>query len=201
MIEKLLHPIRRFKRWLERFAEKPYAAAALFACGFLEASLFPLSPDVLLIALGVSNPKKSLFYSFVVVAGSSVGALVGYYVGLMLYDAAGRYIVEFLGLRTQFQYLLRQYQLNAWLTLLIAGFTMIPFMVFSLAAGFNATLSPGVLFIGALFGRLIRFVPIGLLLLMFGPRVKFYFDHYLGRTVLTIGAIIVGLFFLGKALF
>lgn len=201
MIERLLHPIRQLKAWLERFAEKPYAAVVLFACGFVEASLFPLSPDVLLIALGVTNPRKSVVYSLVVVAGSSLGAILGYYVGLVFYDAAGRHIIEFFGFQSQFQYLLRQYQLNAWLTLLVAGFTMIPFMIFSLAAGFNATLNPGILFAGALLGRLIRFVPIGVLLLMFGPRVKYYFDHYLGRTVLVIGAIMVGLLILGKTFF
>ena len=201
MIERLLHPVRKLKAWLERFAQKPYAAGVLFMCGFLEASLVPLSPDVLLIALGVSNPRKSLFYSIIVVAGSALGALVGYYVGLLFYDVAGRHLVEVLGLQSQFQYLLGQYRLNALLTLLVAGFTMIPFMVFSLAAGFNATLTPGVLLFGALCGRIIRFVPIGILLLMFGPRVKYYFDHYLGRAVLVIGAVIVGLLFLGKHLF
>lgn len=201
MIENLLHPIRKLKEWLERFAEKPYAPGALFAFGFIEASLFPLSPDVLLIALGVIHPRKSIFYSFVVIAGSSLGALFGYYIGFMFYGMAGERIIEFFGVQSQFQYLLQQYQLNAWLTLLLAGFTMIPFMVFSLAAGFNATLDPGVLFVGALCGRFIRFVPIGALLFVFGPRVKYYFDHYLGRTLLVIGAITVVIIIAGRVLF
>ena len=196
-----LYPVRKLKAWLERFAEKPYATLALFAFGFIEASLFPLSPDVLLIALGVSNPRKSLFYSLVVVAGSSLGALVGYYVGYLFYGAVGDRIIGFVGVQQQFQYLLQQYKVNAWLTLLVAGFTMIPFMVFSMAAGFNATLDPGVLFLGALCGRLIRFVPIGVLLMVFGPRVKYYFDQYLGRTMLVIGALIIVMLILGKSFF
>jgi membrane protein YqaA with SNARE-associated domain len=201
VIEKVLHPIRKLKAWLERFAEKPYAVVALFLFGFVEASLFPLSPDVLLIALGVSNPRKSLFYSLIVVAGSSLGAILGYYVGYMFYGAVGDRIIGFVGVQHQFQYLLQQYRVNAWLTLLLAGFTMIPFMVFSMAAGFNATLDPAVLFLGALCGRLIRFVPIGVLLLVFGPRVKYYFDHYLGRTMLVIGAFVIAMLILGKSLF
>ncbi len=201
MNEKFLYPARKLKAWLERFAEKPYAAVALFAFGFIEASLFPLSPDVLLIALGVSNPRKSLFYSLIVVAGSSLGALLGYYVGYMFYAAVGDRIIGFAGLQHQFQYLLQQYRVNAWLTLLVAGFTMIPFMVFSLAAGFNATLDPGVLFLGALCGRLIRFVPIGVLLMVFGQRVKYYFDQYLGRTMLVIAVFIIAMLILGKSLF
>ncbi len=201
MKETLLNPVRRFKAWLERFAEKPYATFALFVCGFVEASLFPLSPDVLLIALGVSNPRKSIFYSLIVVAGSSIGALAGYYVGYALYDAVGYRIIEFFGAGSQFQVLLQEYRVNAWLALLLAGFTMIPFMIFTMAAGFNATIDPMTLFFAALCGRLIRFVPIGILLYTFGPRVKYYFDHYLGRAVLVIGAVMLLFFVMSKSLF
>jgi membrane protein YqaA with SNARE-associated domain len=199
--EKLLHPLRVLKSWLEGFAEKRYAAFALFLCGFIEASLFPLSPDVLLIALGVSNPRKSLWYSLIVVAGSSVGALMGYYVGYALYDAVGNRIVEFLGVGNQFHLLLDEYRVNAWLALLLAGFTMIPFMVFSMAAGFNATVDPATVFLAALCGRVIRFVPLGILLHVFGSRAKHYFDHFLGRTVLALGLVVILLFIAARYLF
>jgi len=189
--EVLLHPIRRLKSWLEGFAEKPYAAIALFGCGFVEASVFPLAPDVLLIALGVTKPRKSIFYSLVAVAGSSVGALVGYYVGNLLFDLVGSRLLEFFGAGQQFRLLLQEYSVNAWLVLFLAGFTAIPFMVFTMAAGFNGTIDPATLFFAALCGRLIRFVPIGILLYVIGPKVKYFFDRYLGRTVVAIGLLFI----------
>lgn len=198
MSDAILNSLRRFKEWIERLARKPYASFALFAFGFVEASLLPLSPDVLLIALGVVNPRKSVWYSLLVVAGSSVGALLGYYVGYAFYSAVGVHVVEFFGAEDQFRMLLLEYRTNAWLTLLLAGFTMIPFMVFTMAAGFNATLDPTTLFFAALCGRAVRFVPIGVLLYIFGPKVKEYFDQYLGRTILVIGVLVITLFLTSK---
>jgi membrane protein YqaA with SNARE-associated domain len=186
------------KAWLEGFADRPHAVFALFICGAIEASCFPLSPDVLLIAIGVANPRKSIIYSLLVVAGSSMGAVLGYYIGQAFYGTVGSYIVDFFGAGNQFQLLLQEYSLNAWVVLLLAGFTPIPFMVFTMAAGFNGSVDLATLFFGALCGRLIRFVPIGILLYTVGPKVKYYFDHYLGRTVLAISLGLVLFFIISK---
>lgn len=200
MRPEVLHPIRKLKSWLEQFAEKPYAAVVLFLCGFIEASLIPLSPDVLLIALAVSKPRRSLWYSLIVVAGSSLGALLGYYVGYALYDAVGNRMIEFLGVGNQVQLLLQEYRVNAWLTLMLAGYTMIPFMVFTIAAGLNATVDPATLFLAAACGRVIRFVPLGILLQVYGSKVKHYLDHFLGRTVFALGLVIVLFFIVARYL-
>ena len=191
MKEKLLHPIRKLKSWVEGFAGRPHAVFALFACGFVEASVIPLPVDVLLIALGVAKPRTAIFYSVLAAGGSLAGSLLGYLIGSVLYDAVGSRIIEFFGAGDQFGSLLYQYRSNAWLVLLLAGFTPIPFMVFAMAAGFNSTVDPATLFLGALCGRVLRFVPIGILLFIFGPTVKEQFDHYLGRTLLVLGLVLL----------
>ncbi|MEK9136159.1 MAG: hypothetical protein AAB393_03475 [Bacteroidota bacterium] len=191
MKETVLHPIRRIKSWLEGLADRPHALAALFACGFIEASVFPLPPDVPLISLGVVNPRKSLLYALVVVAGSAMGSLLGYYIGYALYGGIGQQMLEYVGATEQVRSLLDEYRVNAWLTLLLAGFTPIPFMAFTIAAGSNAALDPVTLFLGALCGRLLRFIPVGILLHLFGPKVKDYFERYLERTILIIGFLII----------
>ena len=191
MKEALLHPFHKLKSWLESFANKPHALVALFSFGFIEASFFPLSPDVLLVALGVTKPRRAVYYSLLVVAGSTAGAFLGYYIGYALYESIGSGIVQFLGVESKFQSLLTEYRLNAWIALLFAGFTSIPFMVFTIAAGCNATVEPLTLLLAALCGRLIRFVPLGGLLYLFGPRVKSYFDRYFGRTILILGLVVI----------
>ncbi|MBM2841110.1 MAG: phoA [Bacteroidetes bacterium] len=196
-----LNPIRRINGWLEGFADSRYSAFALFICGAMEASVFPLSPDILLIALGIARPRKSITYSMLVVAGSSAGALLGYYIGQAFYDTVGSGIVDFLRVGDQFQSILREYRLNAWLVLFLAGFVPIPFMVFTIAAGFNGSVDPATLFFGALCGRLIRFLPIGVLLSMLGPKVKYYLDRYLGRTMLAVSVGLILFFIISWTVF
>jgi membrane protein YqaA with SNARE-associated domain len=193
--------IRRFQVWLESFAQRPHSLVFLFLAGMIEAACFPLSPDVLLIALGVARPKRSVLYALVVVTGSSLGALLGYLIGYALYDGVAHPLLSAFGAGDAFHSLLVQYRENAWLVVGLAGFTAIPFFVFTIAAGFNATLSPMTLFFAAVIGRTMRFLPLGILLHYFGPRVKHYFDHYLGRTLLVIAAILILMLLVARGMF
>lgn len=194
MTSGLLNPVRRLTAWLEGFAAKPHAVVALLSCAFIEASVFPTPPDVLLVALGVTRPRRSILYSLLVVVGSSVGALLGYYLGNAVFDAVGNRLIAFFGAGAQFEGLLSEYRTNAFLVLLLAGFTSIPFMVFTMAAGFHSTVDLPTLIVGASCGRLIRFLPIGVALFYVGPRVKYYLDHYLHRTIVIMSLAVILIF-------
>ena len=182
------------KARIESFAEKPYAEPALFAIAFVEASLVPLPPDILFLALAVARPRLSFRYATVCIAGSVAGAMAGYMLGAYLFEAAGEHLLGALGLGAQFSLVLRMYRDNAWTTLLLAGFTNIPFSVFTIAAGFRRTLDPMTLFLGALAGRAVRFYLLGLLLTLFGPVVKRLIDRYLPAVSFALVALFVGLF-------
>ena len=194
MTSRLLSPVRKLTVWLEGFAAKPHAVVALLSCAFIEASIFPTPPDVLLVALGVTRPRRSILYSLLVVAGSSVGALLGYYLGNAVFDVVGIRLIAFFGADAQFEALLSEYRTNAFLVLLLAGFTSIPFMVFTMAAGFHSTVDLPTLIVGVFCGRLIRFLPIGVALFYVGPRVKYYLDHYLHRTIVIMSLAVILIF-------
>lgn len=182
------------KARIESFAEKPSAEPALFAMAFVEASLVPLPPDILFLALAVARPRLSFRYATVCIAGSVTGAMAGYMLGAFLFDAAGERLLAALGLTAQFALVLRMYHDNAWTTLLLAGFTNIPFSVFTIAAGFRRTLDPMTLFLGALAGRAVRFYLLGLLLTLFGPAVRRFIDRYLPAVSFAMLVLFVGLF-------
>jgi membrane protein YqaA with SNARE-associated domain len=186
-----VHPVRRLTSWLEGFAEKPHAAVALVSCAFIEASIFPTPPDVLLVALGVTRPRRSILYALLVVCGSSAGALLGYTLGNSVFDVIGNRVITAVGASGQFDALLHDYRTNALPVLVLAGFTSIPFMVFTIAAGFHSTVDPATLFLGALCGRMIRFLPIGVALFYLGPRVKYYLDRYLYRTIIIMSLAVI----------
>jgi membrane protein YqaA with SNARE-associated domain len=186
----------RLKETIESFAAKPYAEWVLFGMAFIEASLFPLPPDILFLALAVSRPASSFRYATVCILGSTAGAMLGYALGALLFDLVGARILGGLGLEAQMTTVLRMYHDHAWLTLLLAGFTNLPFNVFTIAAGFRMTLDPATLFFGALAGRALRFSLMALLLTLFGPSVKRLLDRYFPvvsfvALVLFIGALLL----------
>jgi membrane protein YqaA with SNARE-associated domain len=188
-MNRAVSSLYRAKEWIERFATRPSALPALFVISFIEGAIFPIPPDVLFIALAVSRPRASFLFATVCVAGSTAGAMVGYLIGALFYDTIGATVVAFLGFTARFDAVLQMYHDNAWTTLLLAGFTNIPFAIFTLAAGFRRTLDPMTLFLGALAGRAVRFYALGLLLFYFGPAVKRFIDRWLPAVSLGLVAL------------
>jgi membrane protein YqaA with SNARE-associated domain len=179
----------RAKEWIERFATRPSALPALFVISFIEGAVFPVPPDVLFIALAVARPRASFLFASLCIAGSTAGAMLGYLIGSVFYDTMGASIVALLGFTARFDAILQMYHDNAWTTLLLAGFTNIPFAIFTLAAGFRRTLDPMTLFLGALAGRSVRFYALGLLLFLFGPAVKRFIDRWLPAVSIALVAL------------
>jgi len=176
---------------VESFAHKPYALWALFSIAFIEASIFPLPPDVLLVALGVSAPKKALKYGLVTAAGSFFGAYLGYYIGYASFEIIGKPVLSFFGMLRYIEPALKQYHEHGILALIFSGFTPIPYIVFTMAAGFNKTIDLLTLTIGGGIGRLIRFMLVAGLLYVFGPPVKVFIDKYFDKLSLVFAAAIV----------
>lgn len=187
-ISALLH---RIKAWVEGFAAKPYASWALFGIAFVESSFFPIPPDVLLIALGVAQPKRAFWYALICTLGSVSGAFLGYYIGYAFFETIGQRIVDFYGFEQQFQYVLDEYRKNAWVALFVAGFTPIPYKVFTIAAGFRETIDLLTLALASFVGRASRFFLVGGALFLFGPKVKEYLDKYLEWLTLALGVLFV----------
>ena len=72
---------RRLYDWVISWADKQYASHALFLVAFTEATIFPIPPDVLLLAMALGAPKKAFKFAIICTLGSVLGALLGYYMG------------------------------------------------------------------------------------------------------------------------
>ena len=169
----------RSELWLESFAVKPYAVPLLFAVAFIEASLFPVPPDIPFIALATARLESTIRYTLVCIAGSCFGAVAGYLLGSWLYDSIGVGILQSFGFQGHFEALLLTYHENAVAALVGAGFTNIPFLVFTWAAGFRHTVDPVLFFVAVLAGRTLRFGLIGALFFFFGPSVVPLIKRYI----------------------
>ena len=169
--------LRRLYDWVLSFATSPYGTWALFLVAVAESSFFPIPPDVLLIALAVGAPSRSLFFALVTTTGSVLGAGIGYWIGYQFFELLGRPIVAFYQAESHFERVQQLYQDYDALAVGLAGFTPIPYKVFTLAAGvFHLNL--GTFFAASVISRGLRFFLIGLLILYFGPQIQRFIDRY-----------------------
>ena len=191
--------MRGLKAWVEGFAEKPGAGWALFVIAFAESSFFPIPPDVLLIALAISVPAKSFRYALVCSVGSVLGGMFGYLIGLEFYDLVGRKIIEFYSLQEQYAAVKILYDQNAFLAIAIAGFTPIPYKVFTIAAG-AFQVSFATLVYASTVSRPARFYLVAALFFFFGARIKPLIDKYFEALTLAFVILLVAGFVVVKYL-
>ena len=94
-----------------------------------------MPPDVLLIALAVSRPERAFYYASISTIGSVIGGMFGYIIGLKVMETIGIPILSFYDIMDKFEYVATIYnQYDAW-AVGIAGFTPIPYKLFTIAAG------------------------------------------------------------------
>jgi len=192
--------VRRLYDWVLHWAETPYGEVALFLLAFAESSFFPIPPDVLLIALAISIPARSFRYAGISLAGSVLGAFLGYYIGWGLYQSIGVRIIEFYDVVEQFQHVGKMYINNAFVAIMISGFTPIPYKVFTIAAGVFEVGLP-VLIAASLVGRAGRFFLVAALIWRFGKPIKSFIDKYFNLLTIVFTVLLVGGFLVIKYLF
>ena len=192
--------LRRLYDWVLHWAATPYGTWALFLLAFAESSFFPIPPDVLLIAMCVGRSERSFKYALVCSLGSVLGGCLGYLIGWQFMAAVGSRIVAFYGLTDKVAYIETLYQTyDAW-AVGIAGFTPIPYKVFTIAAGmFKINFSVFVL--ASMASRSARFFIVGGLIYLFGPRIQRFIDRYFDLLAVTFTVLLVGSFVLIKYLF
>jgi membrane protein YqaA with SNARE-associated domain len=180
--------VRRLYDWVLSWAETPYGAAALVVLAVAEASFFLIPPDVLLIALCVGKPRRSLHFAALCTIGSVVGGLIGYAIGYQLLEVVGRPIIDFYGAHEAFARVGQLYRDNLVVALGTAGFTPIPYKVFTIAAGaFAVPVIPFILISAVSRGA--RFFLVAGLIWIWGPEIRGFIDRYFN--ILTIAFVVL----------
>ena len=192
--------LRALRGRLSALAGHPLALPALFAVALLEASLVPIPPDILLIPLALARPRRTFLAATVCIAGSVTGAMIGYAIGATLFEGVGEKLIRVLGVAGSFEHVLTLYRENALWTLLFAGFTSIPFSVFTIAAGFHQTLGPLTLLEGATMGRVLRFYLLATVLVIGGPTVRRLIERHLPAVSLVLLILVIAGYILARAL-
>ncbi len=191
--------LRRLYDWVLRWAETKYGTPALFVLAFAESSFFPIPPDVLLMALALSIPKKAFRYAAVCTVGSVLGGVLGYYLGYAFWEMAKGILFHYID-KDGFE-VVREYfnQYQGW-AIAVAGLTPIPYKVFTITAGFlRANLL--VFIVASVLARGLRFFTVAGLIYLFGPKIKDFIDRYFNILTVVFMVMLVGGFMTIKYIF
>lgn len=190
------NPLRRLYAWVLHWADTRYGTQALALISFAESSFFPIPPDVLQIALSVANPTRAYLYAAISLLASVVGGMLGWVIGSFAWDLVGHAFMSWVpGMTPEiFEHVRKLYLDNAFLAILAAAFTPIPYKVFTIASGIFGVSLP-VLVAASFLGRGGRFFLVATVFHFAGPTAKRWLDEYL--EIATIGLFV--LFVLGIA--
>ena len=193
----VFNPLKRLYNWVLSWAKSPWGAWALFVLAVAESSFFPIPPDILLIALGLSIPAKSFRYALICSVGSVLGGVIGYYIGYGLYETVGSYVVNLYNLQDAFDKIKLMYQDNAFMAVAIAGFTPIPYKVFTIAAGV-CRINLGVFILASVLSRSARFFIVATIIRFGGAPAKKFIDRYFNLLTIIFVVLLIAGFLLVK---
>lgn len=180
-------------------AAAPYALWMLALVAFVESSVFPIPPDVLLIPMVLAMRERAWFIAGMCTVASVAGGFLGYAIGALLFETVGRSILEFYGYVEQFaEFRARYNEWGAWIVF-FAGLTPFPYKVITIASGVTG-LDLVTFAVASVFGRGMRFFAVAALLWWFGPPMKRFIEANLGWLTVAFFVLLFGGFLLVKLL-
>ncbi len=191
--------IRALYDWTISLAEHPRALWALALVAFVESSVFPIPPDILMIPMIIAAPSRAFLIAGVAMVFSVLGGMLGYLIGWGFFESIGRPVLEFYGKDAHFDGFATRYNdYGAW-AVLIAGITPFPYKVITILSG-TTGLSLPVFIVASVIARGLRFFVLAGLLWKFGPPIRDFIERRLGLMFTLFCVILVGGFAMVKYL-
>ena len=175
------------------WSRHPQAERYLGALSFAESSFFPGPVDVMLAPMCLANLPRAWRYATVATVFSVLGGVAGYFIGVGLFESIEPWLREssYWGAYQTSREWFDRY--GVW-AIFVAGFSPIPYKVFTIAAGVAALNLPG-FFIASVIGRGARFFLVAGLIVLGGDRLDTALKKYveaLGWAVVVIAAAVIG---------
>lgn len=203
----VMNIVKRLYDWVLSWSESRWGALALFVLAFAESSFFPIPPDVLLIALCIGATAKSFRFAAICLAGSVLGALVGYMIGHFAWQtpsgeftALANFFFEHVFTIEQFNEVKALYDQYDFWVVFTAGFTPLPYKLITISGGLFSINLP-MFFVASVVSRGLRFFIFAALIWKFGAPIKSFIDKYFNILAILFTVLLVGSFWLiGKLL-
>ncbi|MDX1766111.1 MAG: YqaA family protein, partial [Candidatus Saccharimonadales bacterium] len=188
--QKRPSPIRRLYQWFLKWAEKPNAEKALFGFSFAESSFFPIPPDPLLMAMVFAKTKRWVRYAAVTTVASILGGILGYIIGIGLFESIGNWILDTYHLHDDYKNLGELYQDNSFLAVLTAAMTPVPYKIITISAG-AFKINFVAFIVASIIGRAARFFGVSALAHYLGKKHKEKIERYLDIISLALVTLLV----------
>ena len=191
--------LKKLYDWVLHWADTPYGPLALFLLALAESSFFPIPPDALLIALCLGAIKKSWRFAFYTSVASVIGGIIGYSIGLGIWPAVDSLFFNYVPgfSESLFQRVMANYNEYGFWYVFLAGFTPIPYKVFTIASGVFK-LNFFLFLLASTVSRSLRFFAVAALFRKFGPGIKGLIDKYFDLLAILFFILLFGGFLVIK---
>ncbi len=183
--------LRRLYNWVMALASGRQAPYALAGVSFAESSFFPIPPDVMLIPMVIAERRAALRHALICTVASVLGGIFGYLIGAYLFEPLARPIIAFYHYEGAFETLQAWFEAYGLLIVFVAGFTPIPYKVFTIASGFAGLAFP-VFVLGSIISRGARFFLVAGLLYLYGEPIRAFIEKRLGLVTVVFAVVLVG---------
>lgn len=153
-----------------QWVQHPHAPYYLAGLSFAEAAFFPIPPDVMLAPMALAQPQRAWRYATLTTVSSVTGGVVGYLLGFLLITGLYPLLIR-LGYEASYQQVVSLFKHWGVVIIILAGFTPIPYKVFTIAAGALHMFLPAFI-ITSIIGRSLRFFLVASLVIWGGSHIE-----------------------------
>ena len=178
-------------------ARGKYAWPVLALVAFVESSIFPIPPDVMIIPMVLANRRKAWRIAGVCTLASVAGGVAGYMIGAYAWSTIGQPLLDLYGKKESFDAFQAWFHQYGFWAVFGAGLTPFPYKVITIASGFSH-INLAVFMTASVLARGGRFFLEAALLRFFGARAKTLIERHFALLVTVIFAVIIASFVIIK---
>lgn len=191
--------LRGLYDWTMAQAEHKHALWVLAAVAFVESSVFPIPPDVIMIPMILAVPHRAWLIALVATVASVLGGILGYGIGAFFFESIGQPLLESMGKADKIAEFNERFNGVGFWAVLIAGITPFPYKVITIMSGWTAM--PMATFLTtSVIARALRFFIVAFLLKTFGSPIREFIEKRLGLVFTLFVALLLGGFLLVRYL-
>lgn len=191
--------LRALYDWTMAQATHPRALWILAFVAFVESSVFPIPPDVLMIPMILARPKQAWLIALVALVASVAGGVLGYVIGAFAFDQIGAPVLAAMGKGAAMESFNTRFNDFGFWPVLIAGLTPFPYKVITIMSGWTG-LPLGTFIVTSIIARGVRFFLVAALLYRFGAPVRDFIEQRLGLVFIVFVVLLLGGFYLVKVI-
>tara|TARA_A100000164_G_C21687755_1_gene667481 strand:- start:73 stop:750 length:678 start_codon:yes stop_codon:yes gene_type:complete len=194
-VKKIYKPMKKFKniiftaiRSIIKLADNKKSLSFLGLFSFLESIIIPIPPDIFLIPITLTKRFHWLYLGVFTTVFSILGGVFAYLVGMFFWDLLGIKIINFYDAQYHIDYIKNLFNKYGWMVILIAGFSPIPYKVFTLASGvlgYNFI----IFIICSIISRGLRFISLTFLIHKYGEKSITLIERHFFKVTILISII------------